>query len=335
MRLVVYNMSSATEKPEKRPFPGFLIVSPVKFVVRDRKLLNTALNHQKKEDRALGKILFLCSLWALFPLRAEEPAVKVACTPSRNLLVNADFRETQGNHLPNGWFFADMANSKKIKYGLKQDGNKPVLWLETPGNLPGYWCQSKPVAVKENETYYAEVEVKAAGPRVLLWLSTRQFDDKKSPLHHPRSQTTVYSFQDSRLGEAAKKEIELFIDPELVAGITPECWHKLQLEFKVPPGNGIKDYDYRVGAYYRAQGWIKFRNPYLGLARRSYEFQIAGKNLVKFSVVNVGSNQTVQTFSLDPAKNEQSVSIELPSGKNQYKWEILTAAGKSFDEVFQ
>ena len=266
---------------------------------------------------------------------AEKPEVKIRTTYSPNLLENPNFQNRNGKKFPDGWVFSNMANGKGIQGRVEKNSQSGcnMLRIDTPGDLPGYWSQAKPIPVKEGVTYYARIDIKSENTRTLLWLQTEQWHDGKNPLNPPLSQTRIFSYIDGSRSKESADEIGLFVDPQFVKGHNKDEWYTLSLEFTVPLSQGVTDYDFRAGAYFGSAGWILLQNPYLGEAKRRVRFEVSGYALASMTVHD-STNKQLAEFKLKPDREKSSVSMELPSCKESYKWVITTINGKTYNGVF-
>ncbi len=256
-------------------------------------------------------------------MATAAPTVEVLRHPAPNLLDNPGFEQLDAAGNPVDWEFADMANSGKIHAfstaGGAGGGN--AVKIVTPGNLPGYWTHRRPVPVREGERYFASVKFKAAGPRVLLWLRTEQYQDGKSSLFPPWSQTEIFSQGDGSQGEDLRDQLGLFIPAELVRVIGAREWHTFTMEFTVPAGHGVTDYTVRAGAFFGASGWLMIDDVYFGLAACEVELNIAGSGLTQVQIV-AADGEVAATLPLDPELEIQSVTAALPSSQKHYRLKL-------------
>lgn len=253
-------------------------------------------------------------------LYGEKLQLTVIRSPADNLLKNAAFANIK-QKIPAGWEFRDY--SKSENFALQAE--KGVFRLETSGNTYGY-LQQLQVPVIEGKTYYAEVQIKL-NSRALLWLVTSQYDDKLGALQEPKSSTKIYAIANPDHGEELVKELQYFINPAYLVPVSEHIWHRCALEFTVPRGHGIVNYDFRVGAYGGTAGWIEIKEPLFTSATQNLTLILEGENLVKLNVCSMDRSE-VQTYSLSPHRERQQISIILKSRLKHYYAEIITESGK-------
>lgn len=258
-------------------------------------------------------------------ISADELTVSVKKEYSPNLLKNSDFEVLDKSGKPEFWVFDNCSASKKLEAGVTSEGaigNNSII-VRTAGRLFGYWRQDVPV--KEGNSYCASVKFKL-NSKGLLWIKTSQYDDKKSPLHDPKSSTQIYARAYPEHGEYFKKIISAFIDPFYIQPVSDKEWNTFSLEFTVPEGHGINLYEFRAGAYGGDAGWVMADDAYFGLAEGKVHIEVKGaissvvvKNLEGkiFLEKSTNTENTINTFT-----------VNLPSMIERYYIEIKDRQGK-------
>ena len=267
--------------------------------------------------------LLLLLLLFNYSYAAEIFNLEIKKIPEPNLLKNANFIKIKNKVVPESWIFIDY--SKKPGFSFNFD--RGIFNLKTSGELYGYLIQPR-VSVQEGKSYYAEVKVKL-NSRALLWIMTSQYDDKLSPLGEPKSSTKIYSIANPEHGTNLVNELKYFIKSDYLIPFSSTEWNYCKLEFTVPKGHKITQYDFKIGAYGGKDGWIKFKEPFFSLARQKFQLTLRGKNLTKLKILHP-NGKIEHLFSLDPNKNKNHFNITLNSRITRYFAEIIDSAGKSY-----
>lgn len=259
-----------------------------------------------------------------FTVSAEEFNVRINKEYSQNLLKNPDFELLDNSGKPDGWTFDNCSASKNLEPGVTQEGaiGKNSIIVKTAGHLFGYWKQTVPV--KEGQNYCALIKFKL-NSKGLLWIKTPQYDDKKSPLHTPKSSTQIYAKAYPEHGEYFRKIMSDFIDPFYIQPVSDKEWNTFSLEFTVPEGHGIDMYEFRAGAYGGGRGWVMADDAYFGLAECTAHIEIEGK------IKNIKVKNLEGKIFLDKNVNQESdinkFDVTLPSMLDRYYIEIKDNQG--------
>ena len=121
--------------------------------------------------------------------------------------------------------------------------------------------------------------------------------------------------------------MKYFINPDYLLPVSEHVWHRCALEFTVPRGHGILDYDFQIGAYGGQSGWIELRKPLFIPAAWTAILTLEGDNLLTLKVSSMDGSE-IHTLPLDPGQARQKVTLRLKSRLKHYYAEIMTKAGE-------
>ena len=121
-----------------------------------------------------------------------------------------------------------------------------------------------------------------------------------------------------------------FVNEELVIGLYPDRWSRLDAEIAIPVGKGIAVCAMRIGVYGGKAGQARFRKPIFREARSVLKADISGTGWTELRVVGA----VPETVKLEPNKKLQSTSVVLPKALCLYKVELIgTGIRKVIREV--
>ena len=248
--------------------------------------------------------------------------VTVAREYPPNLLRNGGFEDLDATSgLPVAWEFGNMASSTQVSAGSSQEAHTGgrAAWATSTGDWPGYWVQS--VTVVEGVRYYAAVQSKfhmlegTTGLRVY----TGQYADDGSWTNRT-SNTDVRSYAEEAQGEGLAD----FIDPQYLNTIKRGQWNLQDLEFTVPTGKGVSQYDVWAGLY--GIGTALVDDVYLGPAAFVLTGSISGDGLTSLRLVNLEGKEYLRQ-SLPPGASSSSFKVGLPSRLKSYQLEVTDRQG--------
>jgi len=244
---------------------------------------------------------------------------------SPNLLKNPGFEELDSKGNPEYWSFDNCSQSDQIKPEIVHDGviGKNSAIVKTEGRLFGYWRQN--ATVKEGERYCGYVQFKL-NSRGLLWIKTSQYDDKKSPLHHPKSSTEIYAKAYPEHGDNLRKVLSDFIDESYIQPVSEKDWNRFSLEFTVPAGKGINNYEVRAGSYGGEKGWVMIDDAYFGLSKYMLKIKLSGKALKNIKIKSLDGSVIFEK-KLNPETETYNFNAEIPSQVDRYYIEIQDGKG--------
>ena len=258
---------------------------------------------------------------ALICCGAEPFSLKVEKIYPPNQLPNPEWKKAADGSVPH-WFFED--HSKRGGFTCRVENGEVII--ETTGKNYGYYT-CKEVPVKEGVTYFAGAEMRCSS-KALIWMETRQYNDKLSPYYPPYSNTRIFLQQaEPSADPVLNRELRWFVDPENI--IDSETWISGGKEFTVPTGHGVDKYIFMLGCYGGRAGFFRYRNPVVTEAAHQVKITLTGKGLKRLNICD-SLNRLISTHELAPEAAEQQIVGKLPSRVTSYFAEIIDANGKKY-----
>ena len=263
--------------------------------------------------------LLICSVISAFA--AEPFSIKVEKIYPPNQLPNPEFKKAADGSVPH-WFFGDFSK----RGGFTHSVNDGEVFIETTGKNYGYFS-SDHVPVEEGVTYYAGAKMRSSS-KALIWMETRQYNDKISPYFPPYSNTKVFLQQlEPSSDPVLKEELKLFIDPQYI--IDSDTWITGGKEFTVPVGHGVNKYIFMLGCYGGRAGFFRYKEPFVVKAEHQIKITLDGKNLKQLNILTA-SGKLISTHQLKPDAETQQITGTLKSRITLYYAEIIDVTGKKY-----
>lgn len=269
----------------------------------------------------MKKLLFLLLLNAAF-LSGAELTVRVRRELSPNLLKNPGFEKLDKNGRPENWWFDNCSKSPYVIEGVAKENGNTFVTVELKRVNSGYWTQQIPV--QEGKRYCAATDFRAIGSTAMIWVRTDDWQDGKSPQHHPLSSTEIYITASPRHGKLMIDELSLFIDPALLSSVEADNWKPRMQEVVIPTGHNIRNYFFKPGAYFGAVGIVMIDNCYFGLAEHTVKMTISGGTADRFQVVD-NDGKIAASGKLSSGNYAE---YKLPSLTANYTVELFDVKGK-------
>ena len=192
---------------------------------------------------------------ALAGLAASVPAGEAAGA-GKNLLANADFAKKGSDGRPADWVFGAGSRDPLIMPSRETVGGVPAAVIriadaENTAELYGYWGQA--IAPPPPGRYAARFRVRTEDMKFAVWISA----DSSPKLF-------LRNFKAS--GATSRKDLEKFIDREMLRAFSADEWRDLTVEMDIPELKAGERFWVRIGAYGATAGWLAVSRVWFGRA---------------------------------------------------------------------